>query len=215
MNDDLGNVMEEFRKEIADAQGYTHRDKGIRNPKGFSGFKVQRKTLLYGCIGILVVIILIVLFLKSGDKSPIDDPASIQAKFDELESKLKHIEELAAKVPYLEKEEKTLQQSIHETVRSGKDLAERVDSLSKKVQKLEKGIASVPNDKAKDSVTIHEKPVSAAKKRFHEVRAGENLYRIAKTYGITLDELCRLNNMTPNQTIQPGQKLLLAPSSDQ
>ncbi|UCF58134.1 MAG: LysM peptidoglycan-binding domain-containing protein, partial [Deltaproteobacteria bacterium] len=39
---------------------------------------------------------------------------------------------------------------------------------------------------------------------------GETLYRIAKKYGITVDELCRLNDMAPSQVIKPGQKLLVS-----
>ncbi|MBW2058690.1 MAG: LysM peptidoglycan-binding domain-containing protein [Deltaproteobacteria bacterium] len=33
---------------------------------------------------------------------------------------------------------------------------------------------------------------------------------MAKTYGVTVDELCRLNNITKDQTIYPGQKILVA-----
>jgi LysM repeat protein len=44
------------------------------------------------------------------------------------------------------------------------------------------------------------------------VSAGESLYRIAQKYGITVDELLRLNSLKKNQAIYPGQKLLVAPA---
>ena len=49
-----------------------------------------------------------------------------------------------------------------------------------------------------------------ASKQYHEVQSGESLYLIARKYGLSVDELCRLNNMHPRQIIRPGQKLLVA-----
>jgi LysM repeat protein len=48
--------------------------------------------------------------------------------------------------------------------------------------------------------------------RYHEVRPGETLYRIAKTYGFSVDELCRLNDISPDEIgdIQPGRRLLVS-----
>jgi len=54
-------------------------------------------------------------------------------------------------------------------------------------------------------------PFSLDKGRFHEVRPEDSLYRIAQQYGISVEELCRLNHITPNQVIDIGQKLLVAP----
>jgi lipid-binding SYLF domain-containing protein len=54
--------------------------------------------------------------------------------------------------------------------------------------------------------------VSHTKERYYEVHQGDTLYRIAKQHGISVDELCRLNTITANDPIHPGQKLLVAPS---
>ncbi|MDQ7005605.1 MAG: LysM peptidoglycan-binding domain-containing protein [Acidobacteriota bacterium] len=43
--------------------------------------------------------------------------------------------------------------------------------------------------------------------RVHVVRRGESLYRIAHRYGVSVDTLCRLNNIRPDQTIHPGDRL--------
>ncbi len=42
------------------------------------------------------------------------------------------------------------------------------------------------------------------------VKKGDTLYKIANTYGITVDELKRINNLTSN-TLQIGQQLLIKP----
>lgn len=41
----------------------------------------------------------------------------------------------------------------------------------------------------------------------HRVEAGESLYAISKKYGLTVNDLLRLNNLTAGQPIKPGQLL--------
>ncbi|MBE2184061.1 MAG: LysM peptidoglycan-binding domain-containing protein, partial [Anaerolineae bacterium] len=43
----------------------------------------------------------------------------------------------------------------------------------------------------------------------HVVQRGENLYRIAQTYGVTVDDLVRLNGLTDPGSIDIGQRLLV------
>lgn len=44
---------------------------------------------------------------------------------------------------------------------------------------------------------------------YHLVQKGDNLYRIALKYGLTVDQLRKLNNLPPDASIQPNQKLLV------
>lgn len=48
------------------------------------------------------------------------------------------------------------------------------------------------------------------KTQYHVVARGESISLIAQKYGLTVDELRKLNKMTPRQPIQPGQKLLVS-----
>jgi murein DD-endopeptidase MepM/ murein hydrolase activator NlpD len=41
------------------------------------------------------------------------------------------------------------------------------------------------------------------------VKAGDNLYKIAKTYGCSVDELCTLNNIQAKAQLKTGQKLIV------
>jgi LysM repeat protein len=47
--------------------------------------------------------------------------------------------------------------------------------------------------------------------KVHTVAPGENLYRIALRYNLTVEELRRMNNMKPDQSLQVGQRLTVAP----
>lgn len=49
--------------------------------------------------------------------------------------------------------------------------------------------------------------VQQAEIRYHKVSAGETLYGIAKRRGITVDELCKLNHLTRDVKVRPGQLL--------
>jgi LysM repeat protein len=95
---------------------------------------------------------------------------------------------------------RSLQQSQSRLEGSGKSMAERLDKLSRQIEK--------PQAQA----SAKKEPVKA-KAQVHEVRPGDTLYNIASKYGITLDQLLRLNNMKKNAAIQPGQKLLIAPEN--
>lgn len=44
---------------------------------------------------------------------------------------------------------------------------------------------------------------------YHEVRPGENLYRIGKAYGISHRELARVNNLSDPDRVEVGQRLFI------
>lgn len=45
------------------------------------------------------------------------------------------------------------------------------------------------------------------KKRLHRVKSGESMYSIAQNYGIKVSSLYKMNHLTPNYTIKPGDCL--------
>ena len=62
---------------------------------------------------------------------------------------------------------------------------------------------------AATKVVVREKKVEP-KTAYHVVQPGEILTRIAEKYGMTLDDLCRLNKITPKAVIHPGQRLIVS-----
>lgn len=42
---------------------------------------------------------------------------------------------------------------------------------------------------------------------FHRVKQGDTLSKIAKRYGVTINQLCRLNNIKPTTTLRLGQRI--------
>lgn len=212
MNENLDNEMKEFEGQIADDLDYTRKDENTRRRKSILNFNPQRKTLILGGAGILILIVLIALFSGGDNKLSTGDLTSIQVRLDQLDKRLTHLEGMEARIASLERQEKGLPQSMAD--RSGKSLTQRLDKLTQKIDQLEKRMASAPG-KIEAPYPIQRRPFPPDKGRYHEVRSGETLYRISRQYGISVDELCRLNNLTPEQAIHPGQKLLVAPESNQ
>jgi LysM repeat protein len=94
---------------------------------------------------------------------------------------------------------------------SGPDpaLLQRVDALAQKVEALEKQKQPTAESKAKPSPSS--KPAVSTEKQYHTVKKGEALYRISKKYGISVEELRKLNNLSADQPLRTGEKLLVSP----
>ncbi len=66
-------------------------------------------------------------------------------------------------------------------------------------------------EKADESRAFQEERKAQVKARprtqVHKVKKGESLYTIAKKHGVTVDKLCRMNNIGKRTTLRPGQIL--------
>jgi len=87
-------------------------------------------------------------------------------------------------------------------------LLHRVEALAQSVERLEKR----PQQPVVESKTkpAPPKPAAAPQKKYHTVQRGETLLKIGKKYGIAVAELRRLNNLSKDQSIRIGQKLLVS-----
>jgi LysM repeat protein len=122
-----------------------------------------------------------------------------------MEMKLGSLEQ---KITALEKQQAALQARIPaegaEAALTGK-----LDTLAQRVEALEKKPVAVVAEKPK--AAQKEKPAAAATgKKLHTVQKGETVYGISKKYGITPAELRKLNNLSEDQALKSGQKLVVS-----
>ena len=212
MDNDIDNKMEGFEEQITNNMRYSLEDEDVPRRKSFLDFTSQRKTLILGGIGVLLLIVLIALFFGGGDTLSKKDLASFKARFDQLEDRITRFEGVELRVASLEKKEQELEQSMAEADRSKTLLTQQYTTLNQRLDSLQKAKTVVPA-KSKALAVSQKKLTTLGKKRFHEVRSGDTLYRIANKYGISVKELCRLNNIGQNKIIQPGQKLVVSKGS--
>lgn len=50
----------------------------------------------------------------------------------------------------------------------------------------------------------------SANAKYHTVQPGENLFRISQKYGLTVEQLRKLNNMKESDVLKAGQKLIVS-----
>jgi LysM repeat protein len=191
---DTQEILEDMAEDLAKSRG---NDPLFRRQKNSYGSGPSGKFILILGLGAVILILLLVLLLRGSDKQ---DLTPIQSRLDQLEKRTPLVDEYGKRIEALENQMKSLQQSQSRLEGSGKSMAERLDKLSRQVEKPQA------------QPSAQKEPVKA-KAQAHEVRPGDTLFSIASKYGITLDQLLRLNNMKKNAAIQPGQKLLIAPEN--
>ena len=94
-----------------------------------------------------------------------------------------------------------------------------ISTITAKLGEMEQGLASLESrvkrleqSTARTKGAVGKEAKSSTKgNSHHEVQQGDTLSAIAQEYGITIDELCLLNEITPQTIIRTGQMLLVTP----
>jgi len=149
------------------------------------------------------------------NQSSKDSFNAIVAKLDQLENRFDPLKEQLSKV---EESLKTANGISSQRVFSDTSLTAQTPPQPKKMpapietvkQAIPQGAAAPAGIKIQPSSPQKEKIQPG--QQYHMVERGETLYRISKRYGISVEEICRLNNFKQGKTIQAGQKLLVTPA---
>ena len=173
------------------------RNETRKNSRATRDSKSQRTTQVLGGLVLLVLIILVARTYRSGNNLSLEDLNGVRTDLAQLEERLGTLE---GKITFFEKSGKDLQQSILGAERSGESFSAELTRLTQEIGQFEKRIASIEEEKRAQST-----------KEYYEVQPGDTLYRISQKYGILVDELRRLNGMTAQHAIYPGQKLIIIP----
>lgn len=214
MNESPEKEMDELMRGIAEELDYATEDEAIERPRKRLGSESQRKTLvLWGGV-ILLLIVLVALLFGGSDRSGTEKTSAIHARLDQIEKRLEALEAMDGKITKLEKQEQALTQSISKANSQGRSLTGRLDKLIQELDILKQRSAPVAA-KADTPPAAKTTDASASEGRYHVVRSGDSLYRIAQQYGMSVEALRRLNNISSKQAIYPGQKILVAKGSPQ
>jgi LysM repeat protein len=235
VNNYLEKEISELRKEIADELGDTRKDKTARPRQISRALRHYGRILILGGACLLLAVVLLTLSSGGRNKRPPDNvTASDHATLGQLEQRIAGLEGIVKKIELLETRNRELKKSVADMNQAEKLLSRRVDQLSQVVNELQKSMTArsatieAPSSEQGKPTATNEKsyypdapstitrmPFSLPKSRYHQVRPGDTLYSIAQQYSLTVDELCRLNDMTPRQVIHPGQELLVASGGNQ
>jgi len=206
--------MNNFMDEIADALGKTPKNNPVRHTRAPSYLKSTRKAVILGAMGVCIAIILIVFFSRNDDERFAGKQPAIQARLNQLERRITQLESMQERLSYLEQREKSLSKDIANYDRARGPLIDRLNTLSEIVKRLEKTSVTV-TAKTGTSLTSQRGTFPLSEGGYHVVKTGDTLYWIAQHYGTTVKKLCRLNKISSDHIIHPGQKFLVTPDGTQ
>jgi len=212
MNDGPEKEMKDLMEGLADDLGYASTNENAERPRETSNSKPKRKIMvLWGGV-IILFIALVALLFGGGGHVATEKLSSVEPRINRIEERLDRLEGMYERIVRLEKQEQNLKKSIANVDRSGQSLAKRLENVSQEVKTLRK--SPTPGAVKKEASRADTKKGTAeAKTRYHVVRSGDSPYGIAQKYGISVEELRRLNNLNTKELIYPGQKLLITKSS--
>jgi LysM repeat protein len=88
------------------------------------------------------------------------------------------------------------------------DITSRMDRISTDLSKLSKkssvSIKATPAPRGKTTAKA-----AASQPLYHQVRSGDTLFGIGIQYGISVEEISKLNKLSSKKVIHPGQKLIV------
>jgi LysM repeat protein len=178
------------------------------------GSKKSMKPIVIAGACLLVAVIAVLMVMSGSPKSSEKD------QLKGLESRLKTVEEKLAKLEWIDTGLARLDRKEKDIASISERMAQLEATLNKKVDQLTRDSAkpAQPQAPKADAAAPKPAPTPAAKTekdtkpRVHVVQKGDTLFGISRKYGIPTDQLLKLNNLSPNDSIKPGQQIVLGPA---
>ena len=172
----------DIEQDFTDDEEHTSRNRNEgTNPiqNWYQKLKIPYVWIGVGLIGL--VILIVILFPRTGDYV-------LKMKINSLDAKFKQVEGNLNRLVWIEA---------------------RLDQMEEKIKEFEVMMTTLEKFGKSSTQPTAETPKATAKARYHRVRTGETLYGISRRYGVTIEELRRLNKLPKDATIYPDQKLLI------
>ncbi len=174
--------------------------------------------LIVGVVVVAVIAVLLVFLLPGGRESGLRSRISdLEERISALEEKINRFEAIDQKVTRIWEQAKSFEKFKARFDRTEASTSLRMDHLTMSLEALQKKLSTFEkrvNTAAKPTGQIQvRQPASPPSVKYHQVKAGETLFSISRRYGLSVDQLLKLNDMKKNAVIKPGQKLVVGPVS--
>jgi LysM repeat protein len=196
---------EELAEEISeDLELDRELDEDRLRKRTSEGFPSGNKTLVYGALVVLVLVVCFSFLFGGGSEVSREDLDAINQKMAMIEKRLSGLQSPEDRTDQVAGQFENIEKKLRKIEGASRSLKKRMDQLNSRVDKLQR--QQVADRKA----PVDSTPVSG--RRYHTVTRGETLYGISKKYDISLTQLRRLNKLSKTEEIYPGQKLLVTPA---
>ncbi len=184
--------------------------------------KKSLKPIMVAGGGLLVAVIVVLMFVSGSPRSADRDLVkSLEGRVKQIEEKLAKLEWIDTGMARLDRREKDVVALTERLNQIEAGLNKKIDQIGREAAKPPAKTTEAPAPKSEPGPAKAEAPpvktapppakAAAAPAKTHEVQKGETLYGISRRYGMTVDQVMKLNHLTPKDPIKPGQKLLLGP----
>ena len=209
--DTLPEAIESFEQELI--QGEHPDEEAILSEQGgnkrnFAPRRNSRNPFVLAALAVLVLALVVLYFMVQAEKKgPEVDLRPLLKRIDLLEERMGKLQSRAKEAPQVQEKLDGLTRNLNE----------RLSTLEKEINQIKEEAASagkkaeLSQPAAPAPAPSPRAPAKPGAARVHTVAPGENLFRIALRYNLTMEELRRLNNLKPDQSLQVGQKLIVAP----
>jgi LysM repeat protein len=168
-----------------------------------------------GGLGLVVIVVMVILIL-SRPKNTVDQEylGSLEKRMQQLEKKLASIGVMDQIIKRLGNQEQDMDLLDKKINRFESSVGTQIDQIIKELGALHQKTSQIAASRAPQPETVAKKQPLASKKavpasQYHQVQAGETLFRISRRYGLSVQQLRTYNDLAPNAAIYPGQKLKL------
>lgn len=184
----------------------------IRHEKGkvqSGGFSV-RPIHIAGVLLIIAAIFIAYSQMKSGGAGG-KKMLEIDKSLGDIENRLNKIESTVKNISSIDEQRTKFEISLMERIEGIESLiAKKTDLDMEKPDNIHREAAVKESDQGLSPESHDE---AGTKIRYHQVLAGETLYRISLKYGLTVEELRRINKIAPEAVIYVGQSLIVSPAN--
>jgi LysM repeat protein len=166
---------------------------------------------IIGGVGLVIIVILFVMVL-SGPSEVVDREQlqSLEDRIQQLEKRIATTGLMDQALERIDNNEKELNFIMERVDRFEGTVTTQIDQIIKELGALHQKTGSAPAPKAKTAQPVA-KSTAEKKTAVHEVVAGDTLYSISRSYGLTVAQLRKYNSIGKDAAIRPGQKLKLSP----
>lgn len=172
-------------KQVRSEKGNSWKNKVDRRYKTLFDSILLRSSVV---LGILFLSTIVLISGGCSRETVKEDLVLINGRLEQLDNKIAQLEA-----------------QFSETNESVTTLGSYVISLEERIAKLSQQIKKV---------SVPKQTVSQEKEQYHKVVRGDTLYSISRKYGLSVEEIRRINNLRENQLIQAGQKLRVTTDSN-
>ena len=157
-----------------------------------------------GVVALVVILGFTMYGSSSKNQALSEEVALLTKRLDDMEFRIGNLEQAGAGDASLSALRSSNENLAQQFQALETKLAQNLNQINGKLADLEKQQKTVAQPAAPAP-----KSTAKATPKTHMVKAGETLYQISRKYGLTVDQLKKLNGMGKDVTIRPGQELVV------